>query len=78
MFTWEDKRIVMKSIPPPPKLTKDEEPKFISICNQDEFFVESKETKQRFSLVVKKEVGLTIEVPEKMKPMLEKFQRIVH
>jgi len=28
-------------------------------------------------LVVKEEVGPTIEVPEKIKPMLEKFQRIV-
>ena len=39
--------------------------------------MESKERKQRFALVVKA-VGPTIEVPEKMKPMLEEFQRIVH
>ena len=40
--------------------------------------MESKETKQRFALVVKEEVDPAIEVPEKMKPMLEEFQRIVH
>ena len=39
--------------------------------------MESKETKQQFALVVK-EVGPTIEVLKKMKPMLEEFQRIVH
>jgi len=39
--------------------------------------VESKETKQRFALVVK-EVGPTIEVSEKMKLMLKEFQRIVY
>ena len=68
----------MKPIPPPQKLTKGEEPKFISICNRGEFLVEFKETKQQFALVVKEEVGPAIEVPEKMKPMLEEFQRIVH
>ena len=77
MFTWEGKRIAMKPIPPPPKPTKGEEPKFISICNRGEFLVESKETKQRFALVVK-EVGPTIEVSEKMKLMLKEFQRIVY
>jgi len=39
--------------------------------------VESKETKQRFALVVK-EVAPSIEVPEKMKPMLKEFKRIIH
>jgi len=39
--------------------------------------MESKEIKQRFALV-KKEVAPFIEVPEKMKPMLEKFKRVVH
>jgi len=29
-------------------------------------------------LIVKEEIGLAIEVPEKMKPMLEEFQRIVY
>jgi len=29
----EGKRIAMKPIPPPPKPTKEEKPKFISICN---------------------------------------------
>ena len=78
MFTWESKRIAMKPISPPPKPTKREEPKFIFVCNRGEFLVESKETKQRFALVVKEELGPAIKVPEKMKPMLEEFQRIAH
>jgi len=77
MFSWESKRIAMKPIPPPPKPTKGE-PKFIFICNRDEFLVESKETKQQFAFIVKEEVGPTIKVPEKMKLMLEEFQRIVY
>jgi len=77
MFTWEGKRIAMKPIPPPLKLTK-EKSKSISICNPGEFLMESKETKQRFALIVKEEIGSTIEIPKKMKPMLEEFQRIVH
>ena len=68
----------MKPIPPLPKPSKGEEPKFISICNRGEFLVESKKTKQQFALIVKEEVNLAIEVSEKMKPMLEEFQRIVH
>jgi len=40
--------------------------------------VASKETKQQFALVVKEEINPPIEVLEKMKPMLEEFQRIVH
>ena len=77
MFTWEGKRIAMKTDPPPLKPTKEEKPKFISLCTQGDFLVESKETKQRFALVVK-EVNPVIEVPENMKPILEEFQRIVH
>ena len=57
----------MKPIPPALKPTKEEKPEFISICNQVNFLVESKETKQRFALVVKKEVGPSTEVPDKMK-----------
>ena len=34
----------------------EKEPKFISICNRGEFLVESKESKQRFVLLVKKKV----------------------
>jgi len=78
MLAWEGKIITMKPVPPPPKSTKGRELKFISICNRGEFLVESKETKQRFVLVVKEEVIPIIEVPEKMKPMLKEFQRIVH
>jgi len=40
--------------------------------------VESKETKQIFTLVIKEEVAPSIEVPEKMKPMLEEFKEVVH
>ena len=40
--------------------------------------MESKETKQQFALVLKEEVGPVIEIPEKIKPMLEEFQRTVH
>ena len=68
----------MKPIPPAPKLTKKEKSKFIYICNRGEFLVESKETKQKFPLIVKEEVGLSVEVPKKMKSILEEFQRIVH
>jgi len=68
----------MKPISPPLKPTNKEKPKFISICNRGEFLVESKETKQQFTLVVKEEIGPAIEVPEKIKLMLEKLRRIVH
>ena len=37
-----------------------------------------KKDKTRFALVVKEEVALSIEVPKKMKPMLEEFKRVVH
>ena len=40
--------------------------------------MESIEIKKRFTLVVKKEVSLYIEVPEKMKPMLEEFKKVVY
>jgi len=46
MFTWEGKKIAMKPIPPPLKLTKEEKSKYISVCNRSEFLVEFKETKQ--------------------------------
>ena len=39
--------------------------------------MESKETKERFALVVKEVVAPSIEVLEKMKPMVE-FKRVVH
>ena len=67
MFTWKDKRIVMKPIPPNPRPTKEERPKFISICNRVEFFVDSKETKQSFALVVKEEVVSSTEISEELK-----------
>ena len=67
----------MKPIPPVLKLTKEEKPKFIFICNRGEFLVESKETKQRFALVIKEKVAPSIEVSKKMKTMLEEFKRVV-
>ena len=39
---------------------------------------ESKETKQIFALVTKEEVIPSIEDPEKLKPRLGEFKRIVH
>ena len=58
----------MKPIPPLLRPAKEEKPKFIFICNQSEFLMESKETKQRFALIIKEE---SIEVPENMKLMLQ-------
>ena len=78
MFTWKGKRNAMKFIPPVPKPTKEKKPKFVSMCNQGEFLAESKEMKQRFAFIVKEEVGPSVEVFEKMNPIMEKFQRIVH
>ena len=43
----------MKPIQPIPKSTEEAKPKFISIYNQDEFLVESKEAKQSLTLAVK-------------------------
>ena len=63
MFTWKDKRIAMKPIPPSPKPTKEEKPKFISICNEG-LFVELNEIKQSFALMVKKEVVFSTEISE--------------
>ena len=77
MFTWKDKIIAMRSIPPTPKSTKEKEPKFIFICNRGEFLVESKETKQRFELVVE-EVTPPVELLKSMRPLLEEFKRVMH
>jgi len=48
------------------------------LCNRGEFLVKSKETKQWFALIIKGEIGPVIEVPEKIKPMLEESKRVVH
>jgi len=45
VFSWKGKKVSMRPIPPAPKLTKEEEPKFISICNRGESLVGSKKTK---------------------------------
>ena len=78
MFTWKDKRVDMRPIPPTSKSIKEKESKFIFICNRGEFLVKSKETKKRFSLVIKEEVTLPPEIPEKMRPLLEEFKGVVH
>ena len=48
------------------------------IYNRGEFSVESKETKQRFALVVEEEVTPPAEISEKMKLLLEEFKEVVH
>ena len=65
----------MKLIPPIPKSTEEEKPKFIFICNQDEFLVESKEIKKSPALVVK-EVSPTAEIFEKIEPSLEESKEL--
>ena len=48
------------------------------MCNRDEFFVESKETKQGVTLLVKEEVTLPAEVSEKGDPLLEESKKVIH
>jgi len=60
------------------KSTKEKESKFIPISNQVEFLVESKETKQRTTLVVKEEVNPPAEIPKKMRPLWGEFKGVVH
>jgi len=74
MFTLKGKKIVMKPIPPVPKLTKEKEPKFISICSRGKFLVGSKKTKQNIALVVKEKITLPTEIPEEMRPLLQRFK----
>ena len=78
MFSWKGKRVVMRPISLTQKPTKEEEPKFISICNRGESSVDSKETKQGLTLLVKEEVTPHAEIHEKMKPLLREFKEIVH
>ena len=78
MYIWNGKRVAMRSIPFTPKFTKENKPKFIPICNRDEFLVGSKEINQRFALVIKKEVTLPIEMTKKMRSLLEEFKGVVH
>ena len=70
-----DNSLIMKHIPLVPS-PKEKKLKFISTCDRDEFLVESKETKKRFSLMVKEEIVLSIEVPEKMKLVLESSKKL--
>jgi len=64
----------MKPTPPIPS-TKEEKPKFISICNRGEFFVESKEIKLSLGL---EEISPTSKILDKIKPSLEEYNGVVH
>ena len=64
----------MKLIPPIPSL-KEEPPKLMPVCNQDEFFMEPKEIKQRLVL---EEVFPTAEIPEKVDKSLKESKEVVH
>ena len=68
----------MRPIPPVLKPIKEEEPKFISICNQGESLVELKKTKQGFALLIKEEITPPAEIHEKIKSFLGKFKEVVH
>ena len=67
----------MRPTPPAPKPTKEDKPKFISICNRDESSVDSKETKQGSALLVKKEVTPSTEVSEKVEPLLKEPKGVI-
>ena len=73
MFTWKGKRVAMKPSPHIPKPIKERKPKLISICNRDEFLVESKEIKQHFAVVIKEEITPPAEIFEEMRSLLEEF-----
>ena len=77
MFNWNGKRVVMRSIQSAPRSTKEKGPNFISKFNRSEFLVESKETKQRFALLIK-EITQPTKISEKRKPLLEEFKRVMH
>jgi len=78
MFIWKGKIVAMRSIPFTSEFTKENKPKFISICNRDEFLVGSKEINRRFALVIKKKVTLPVEMPKKMRPLSKEFKGVVH
>ena len=74
VFPWKGKRVAMRSILPAPKPAEEEEkPKFISICNRGEFFVEPKDIKQGITL---KEVSPTIKIPEEINQSLEELKEL--
>ena len=73
VFLWKGKWVAMKPIPHIPKPTKEEESKFLSICTRGVFLTESKETKQRFALVVKEEVVPPSDIPKEITPLLDEF-----
>jgi len=64
---------VMKLIPYIPS-PKEEPPKLIPVCNQDEFFVEPKKIKQNLVL---EEVSPTAEIPKEVDKSLEESKEVV-
>jgi len=68
----------MKPIPPIQEPTEEEKAKFISICNQGEFIMESEETKQNLTLVDKEEVSPTAEVLDEIGQSLEAYKGVVY
>ena len=77
VFPWKGKRVSMRPISPAPKATKEEEPKYIFICNQGESSMESKKTKQGFDLLVKK-VTPPAEIHQKVEQSLEVSKGVIH
>jgi len=75
MFNWKSKRVAMRPIPPAPKAIKEEEPRFASIYNQGEFFVEPKEVKEG---IVLEEISPIVEVLREVDKSLEEFKEIIH
>jgi len=69
----DDDNLVMKPMPPIQEFTEEEKSKFIPMCNQDEFFVESTEIKQ--SLILE-EVSPTVEIPEEVDKPLEEYKEV--
>jgi len=72
MFLWRGKKIAVKPIWEQGEASKE----FLSVCNSGEFLIESKETKQRFAMVIKEEVTPSVDIPTKLQPLLEKCKEI--
>ncbi|XP_020262738.1 uncharacterized protein LOC109838727 [Asparagus officinalis] len=76
-FVWMNKKIIIPPIPPSPKSPEDQNSKHISLYNKGKFIAESKELKQRFAFMVKEELKMPMEVPEKMKSLLKEFEVLI-
>ena len=68
----------MKPVPPTPKPTKEDKSSSYPYAIEANSLRNQKRQSKFFALVVKEEVVPSIEVPEKLKPMLGEFKRIVH